>query len=81
MQKTFSELAYAGKNKPTRQDRFLADLKQLIPWALLEAQLTPLYADYGFRAYPEFDSTAIRALSGRTRRRIFAIALRTLHSK
>lgn len=45
MQKTFSELEYAGKKKLTRRDRFLADLEQLVPLALLEAQVAPFYAD------------------------------------
>lgn len=44
MQQTFSELEYAGKKKLTRRDRFLADLEQLVPWALLEAQVAPFYA-------------------------------------
>lgn len=45
MQKTFSEAEYAGKKKLTRRDRFLRDLEQLTPWALLEAQISPFYAD------------------------------------
>ncbi|MFK4136156.1 IS5 family transposase [Pseudomonas luteola] len=45
MQKTFSELEYASKKKLTRRDRFLADLEQLVPWAMLEAQVAPFYAD------------------------------------
>ena len=45
MQKTFSEVEYAGKKKLTRRDRFLNDLDQLVPWALLEAQIAPFYTD------------------------------------
>lgn len=44
MQRTFSELEYAGNKKLTRRDRFLADLEQLVPWALLKAQVAPFYA-------------------------------------
>lgn len=35
----------AGKKKLTRRDRFLADLEQLEPWALLESQVASFYAD------------------------------------
>jgi len=45
MQKTFSEAEYAGKKKLTRRDRFLNEIDQLAPWALLEAQIAPFYAD------------------------------------
>ena len=44
MQKTFSELEYAGKKKQTRRDRFLSDIDTLTPWVLLEAQIAPFYA-------------------------------------
>ena len=43
MQKTFSEAEYAGKKKLTRRDRFLNEIDQLAPWALLEAQFAPFY--------------------------------------
>lgn len=45
MQKTFSEAEYAGKKKLTRRDRFLNEIDQLAPWALLGAQIAPFYAD------------------------------------
>lgn len=44
MQKTFSELEYAGKKKQTRRDRFLSEIDTLMPWPLLEAQISPLYS-------------------------------------
>ena len=43
MQKTFSELEYAGKKKQTRRDRFLGEIDTLTPWPLLEAQIAPFY--------------------------------------
>lgn len=45
MQKSFSELEFTGKKKQTRRNRFLADLEQLMLWALLEAQVAPFYSN------------------------------------
>ena len=41
MQKTFSELEYAGKRKQTRRDRFLADLEAVTPWLSLVEAIAP----------------------------------------
>lgn len=45
IQRSFSEAEYACKKKLTRRDLFLNEIDQLAPWALLEAQIAPFYAD------------------------------------
>jgi IS5 family transposase len=43
MQTSFSELEYVTKRKQTRQDRFLAEIEAVTPWAELEAVIEPFY--------------------------------------
>lgn len=52
MQKTFSELEYAGKRKQTRRDRFLADLEAVTPWPALVEAIAPYYPKCGGRGRP-----------------------------
>ena len=42
-QGSFSQAEYAGKKKQTRRDKFLAEMEQVVPWALLVERLRPLY--------------------------------------
>jgi transposase, IS5 family len=42
-QESFAEVEYAGKNKQTRHDKFLAEMDAVVPWARLVARLAPLY--------------------------------------
>jgi transposase, IS5 family len=42
-QGTFSQAEYAGKKKPTRRDKFLAEMELVVPWARLVERLRPLY--------------------------------------
>lgn len=43
MQKSFSELEYAGKKKLTRRDRFLSQIDQVTPWPQLCQLIEPFY--------------------------------------
>ena len=43
MQKSFSDLEYAGKKKLTRRDRFLAKIDTVTPWSQLHAVIEPFY--------------------------------------
>jgi len=43
LQGSFSQAEYAGKKKQTRQDKFLAEMEQVVPWAWLVERLRPLY--------------------------------------
>ncbi|GAC1411020.1 MAG: IS5 family transposase [Burkholderiaceae bacterium] len=43
MQKSFSDLEYAGKKKLTRRDRFLAKIDGVTPWSQLHAVIEPFY--------------------------------------
>ena len=42
-QTSFSQAEYARKKKTTRREIFLAEMEQVVPWALLEALITPHY--------------------------------------
>jgi transposase, IS5 family len=42
-QGSFSQVEYTGKKKPTRRDKFLAEMEQVVPWARLVERLRPLY--------------------------------------
>jgi IS5 family transposase len=53
-QLTFSDAEYAGKRKQTRREVFLAEMDQVVPWAVLLALIEPHYpkAGRGRRPYP-----------------------------
>jgi IS5 family transposase len=42
-QKTFASLAWEGKKKVTRRERFLAEMDAVIPWSRLQALIEPHY--------------------------------------
>jgi IS5 family transposase len=42
-QGSFAQAEYAGKKKPTRRDRFLAEMEEVVPWARLVERLRPFY--------------------------------------
>jgi IS5 family transposase len=42
-QLSFADAEYLAKRKRTRRDRFLAEMEQVVPWALLLTMLTPYY--------------------------------------
>ena len=42
-QGSFSQAEYAGKNKQTRRDKFLAEMEQVVPWPRLVERLRPIY--------------------------------------
>lgn len=48
-QTTFAALTYAAKKKQTRREKFLAEMKQVVPWAELEAVIEPHYPKAGRR--------------------------------
>jgi IS5 family transposase len=47
MESSFSELECASKKKQTRQDRFLAEIEAITPWASLMNVLAPCYPSSG----------------------------------
>ena len=46
-QTTFASLAYAGKKKRTRREKFLAEMEAVVPWARLTALIEPHYPKAG----------------------------------
>jgi hypothetical protein len=42
-QTTFASLAWSGKGRTTRRERFLAEMDAVVPWARLTALITPHY--------------------------------------
>jgi len=52
MQSGFSELEYAAKKKPTRRDRFLAEIDAVTPWVDLQRALTPFRMMVSKHAFP-----------------------------
>ena len=46
-QRTFASLAWQGKGKVTRRERFLAEMDAVIPWARLIALIKPHYPKAG----------------------------------
>ena len=52
MQRSFSDLEYAGKKKVTRRERFLSGIDAVVPWAALVAELDAFYPKGGGRGRP-----------------------------
>ena len=52
MQRSFSDLEFAGKKKVTRRERFLNGLEAVVPWAALVAELDTYYPKGGGRGRP-----------------------------
>ena len=52
MQRSFSDLEYAGKKKVTRRERFLNGIESVVPWAALVAELEDYYPKGGKRGRP-----------------------------
>jgi IS5 family transposase len=48
-QTTFADLDYDHKKRQTRRELFLMEMEKAVPWALLLAQLVPLYPTAGRR--------------------------------
>ena len=48
-QTSFAELEYASKKRQTRREKFLAEMEQVVPWALLLLQLESHYPQSGRR--------------------------------
>jgi transposase, IS5 family len=48
-QKTFASLAFEGKKKQTRRERFLSEMEAVVPWSGLEAVIEPHYPKAGRR--------------------------------
>ena len=46
-QTTFASLAYAGKKKRTRREKFLSEMEAVVPWARLVALIEPHYPKAG----------------------------------
>jgi transposase, IS5 family len=46
-QTTFASLAYAGKKKRTRREKFLAEMEAVVPWPRLVALIEPHYPKAG----------------------------------
>jgi IS5 family transposase len=51
-QATFASLAFDGKKKQTRRERFLAEMEAVVPWAALLAVIAPHYPKAGRRGRP-----------------------------
>ena len=42
-QGSFLQAEYARKKRPTRRDKFLAEMEAVVPWARLVQRLKPFY--------------------------------------
>lgn len=51
-QTTFASLAWSGKGKVTRRERFLAEMNAVIPWARLLGRIEPYYPKAGKGTQP-----------------------------
>lgn len=51
-QATYASLSFNAKKKQTRREVFLAEMEQVIPWAMLEAIIEPHYPKSGRRGRP-----------------------------
>lgn len=51
-QRTFASLAWSGKGKVTRRERFLAEMDAVIPWARLVGLIEPHYPKAGLGRQP-----------------------------
>jgi hypothetical protein len=51
-QTTFASLAWSGKGKVTRRERFLAEMDQVIPWQALRDLIEPHYPKAGNGTQP-----------------------------
>lgn len=61
-QLTFGDAEFAGKGKSTRKERFLAEMEQVVPWALIEGKIKPVYPEAGNGRRPYPLSTMLRNL-------------------
>lgn len=51
-QPSFASLAYAGKKKTTRRERFLSEMEKVVPWAEICALIEPHYPKAGMGRRP-----------------------------
>jgi transposase, IS5 family len=51
-QRTFASLSFEAKKKPTRRERFLTEMEQVVPWDALLALVEPHYPKSGRRGRP-----------------------------
>jgi len=51
-QTTFASLAWQGKGKVTRRERFLAEMEAVMPWQRLQALIEPHYPKAGAGRQP-----------------------------
>ena len=46
-QPTFASLAYEGKKKQTKREKFLSEMDQVVPWRELKRRISPFYPKAG----------------------------------
>lgn len=46
-QKSFADLAYEGKKKQTKREKFLSEMEQVVPWQELKRRIRPFYPKAG----------------------------------
>jgi hypothetical protein len=46
-QTTFASLAYSGKKKRTRREKFLSEMEAVVPWSRLTGLIEPHYPKAG----------------------------------
>jgi hypothetical protein len=52
IQITFAALAFEGKKKQTRREKFLLEMEAVVPWEALLAEIEPYYPTSGRRGRP-----------------------------
>ena len=51
-QRSFASLSFDAKKKPTRREKFLGEMEQVVPWSELLALIEPSYPSAGRRGRP-----------------------------
>ncbi len=58
-QRSFASLSFESKKKPTRRERFLAEMDQVVPWAVLLALIEVNYPISGRRGRPPMPASTM----------------------
>lgn len=74
--KGFASLSFDAKKRPTRREKFLAEMDKVVPWAELLTLIEPSYPTAGRRGRPPMPPSVVlrihfmqRWLYGRTNRK------------
>lgn len=63
-QRSFASLNFDARKKPTRREKFLGEMDQVVPWADLLALIEPSYPTAGRRGRPPMPPSVTSCSSG-----------------